>query len=144
MWQSLVAVAGTLAGVLLTSLIQRTERTAATREARRREALTAVSDLGTALADHRQAMWAREDLRLKGGNWAEARAASHTTRSAITAPSVRVALLLPALTAAADTAARATYDMRHAPDQAALETARTKALTAATQFTIEAGRLLAA
>ncbi|MFJ9683638.1 hypothetical protein ACIRP2_37255 [Streptomyces sp. NPDC101194] len=49
MWQSLVAVAGTLAGVLLTSLIQRTERTAAAKEARRREALAAVSDLGTAL-----------------------------------------------------------------------------------------------
>lgn len=44
-----------------------------------------MTDLVAALADHRRAMWLREEARLAGGDWREARAASHATRAAITA-----------------------------------------------------------
>lgn len=54
--------------------------------AHRRDAVASVTELVAALADRRQAMWLREEAQLAGGDWREARAASHATRAAITAP----------------------------------------------------------
>ncbi|MEU6016983.1 protein kilB [Streptomyces sp. NPDC047515] len=141
-------MSSTLAGVLLTALLQqrsqRADRATAATEARRRDALDAVSELATVLADHRRVMWRREDLRLTGADWTEARTTSHATRAAITAPSVRVTVLLPELAAAVDAAARTVYSMRNAADHTALEVARDQALAAANQLVTDAGRLLAA
>ncbi|MFE7347544.1 protein kilB [Streptomyces fimicarius] len=143
MTTAIIAVLGTLAGALLTGtlahLSQRAQRVAAEATARRAEALAAVTDLGAALADHRRTMWVREDLRLRGEDWAAARAASHTTRSAITAPLLRVSILLPALTPAAQTAADAACGLRAAADDAALRAARQHAVdTAAALVTVAA------
>ncbi|MEU1013301.1 protein kilB [Streptomyces sp. NPDC005890] len=101
MWCSGIAVAGTLLGGAFTALLQsRRERTA--RAERRAEALrVALGEPVAALGDHRRALWHREDLRLNGAS-AEAvqaaRAASHATRSAVTAPLVAVSVLDPSLT----------------------------------------------
>ncbi|HBF85776.1 MAG TPA: protein kilB, partial [Streptomyces sp.] len=84
MWQTLIAVLGTLAGVGITSGFQARAARTARQEARRTEGLGAVTALVEALADHRRAMWVREDLRLRGEDWADARTTSHATRSAIT------------------------------------------------------------
>ncbi len=89
-------------------------------------------------------MWVREDLRLKGEDWSEARAVSHDTRSAITAPVLTVAVLLPQLKAAAVSAAESAYAMRNATSSTALATARAGALAAADAFTDQAARLLGA
>ncbi|WP_413751724.1 hypothetical protein [Streptomyces sp. R-74717] len=128
MTTAIVAVLGTLAGALLTGtlthLSQRAQRVATEATARRAEALAAVTDLGAALADHRRTMWVREDLRLRGEDWAAARATSHTTRSAITAPLMRLSILLPALTPAAQAAADAACGLRAAADETALQSAR--------------------
>jgi hypothetical protein len=147
MWQSLIAVVGTLAGVLLTSLAQqrtaRTERSAAERTARRRDALDAVAQLAAALADHRRAMWVREEQRLAGGDWTTAREASHETRAAITAPAVRVAVLVPELAPAVKAAETATYALRGAADHQTLAAARQDAVAAAETLVHDAGRILA-
>ncbi|QTZ90052.1 hypothetical protein [Streptomyces auratus] len=45
-----------------------------------------MTELVAALADHRRAMWLREEARPAGGDRHQARAASHATRAAITAP----------------------------------------------------------
>ncbi|MFD5734617.1 hypothetical protein ACFWIY_17545 [Streptomyces sioyaensis] len=45
-----------------------------------------MTELVAALADHRRAMWLREEARPAGGARREARAASHATRAAITTP----------------------------------------------------------
>lgn len=116
MLATVIAVLGTLAGAILTGILahlsQRAQREADTDTAHRTEGLTAITDLVTALADHRRAMWVREDLRLHGQDWTQARTESHATRSAITAPLLRVQLLLPSLAQDAQTAARATYALR--------------------------------
>jgi hypothetical protein len=62
-------------------------------------------------------MWLREDLRLRGKDWAEARTESHRTRSALTVPLLRMQLLMPDVAFAAQAAAQATYDVRGADDQ---------------------------
>ncbi|MFE3560602.1 protein kilB, partial [Streptomyces sp. NPDC059193] len=86
MWQTLIAVLGTLAGVGITSFYQAYAARTARADTRRTEGLTAVTALVEALANHRRAMWVREDLRLRGEDWAAARTESHVTRAAITAP----------------------------------------------------------
>ncbi|MEU8683017.1 protein kilB [Streptomyces sp. NPDC048611] len=148
MWQSVIAILGTLAGASVTAWFQqrgqRAERAAATLAAHRRDALDAVTDLVTALADHRTTMWLREDARLAGADWTTLRADSHTTRAAITAPAVRVAILLPALADTAQAATAATYAMRNATDHAALAAAREDAVTAADRLIDAAGQHLAA
>ncbi|WP_330479953.1 protein kilB (plasmid) [Streptomyces platensis] len=148
MWQSIIAILGTLAGASTSAWFQqrgqRAERAAAATATHRRDALDAVTDLVTALADHRKAMWLREDARLAGVDWAGLRADSHATRAAITAPAVRVTVLLPALAGAAQAAAAATYAMRNATDHAELDAAREGAVTATDALTHAAGRLLAA
>ncbi|SBV02436.1 hypothetical protein YW3DRAFT_06769 [Streptomyces sp. MnatMP-M77] len=57
-------------------------------------------------------MAVREEIRLAGGDWGAARAESHVTRSAVTAPLLRVRLVLPELAEAAQRAVQAAYDMR--------------------------------
>lgn len=144
MLTALIAVLGTLAGATIAHLSQRAQRRAADNRAQRTEALAAVAALATALADHRRAMWVREDLRLRGQDWDEARAASHATRSALTAPLLRVQLLLPAAAPAARNATRATYELRGAEEDTTLRTAREYAITAADDFVAAAGNALAA
>ncbi|MFJ4813834.1 protein kilB [Streptomyces longwoodensis] len=137
MWTTLIAVIGTLAGTGLAGLMQhRSARTART-DSRRDAAVQAVATLTAALADHRRAMWVREDLRLTGAPaeaYAEARAESHATRSAITAPLTTVLVLAPALAPAANAAARAAYDLRAAADRDTLTAHRDRALTAADEL----------
>ncbi|MGW1793626.1 hypothetical protein ACWCO0_23050 [Streptomyces tubercidicus] len=128
MRQTVIAILGTLAGAAVSAWFQqrgqRAERAATEAAAQRREAVDSVTELVAALADHRRAMWLREEARLAGGDWREARAASHATRAAITAPAVGVTVLLPSLADTAKAAANATYAMRNATDHATLGTAR--------------------
>ncbi|MYX75080.1 protein kilB [Streptomyces sp. SID3915] len=144
MWQTLIAVLGTLAGVGITSGYQARAARTARQEARRTEGLAAVEALVAALADHRRAMWVREDLRLRGEDWADARTASHATRSAITGPLLRVQLLLPAAAPAAQDAAQAAYALRGADGHPTLTQRRTDALTASDALVTAVGRHLAA
>jgi len=148
MFAAIVAVLGTLAGAVLTGtlahLSQRAQRTADADTARRTEGLAAVTDLVTALTDHRRAMWVREDLRLRGEDWTQARTESHATRSAITAPLLRVQLLLPALVPAAQAAARATYGLRGADGHTLLAGARERAIAKTDALVDAAGATLAA
>ncbi|GHC37535.1 MULTISPECIES: protein kilB [Streptomyces rochei group] len=145
---TIIAVVGTLAGALLTGalahLSQRAQRKADTDTTRRTEGLAAVTDLITALTDHRRTMWIREDLRLRGEDWTQARTESHTTRSAITAPLLRVQLLLPSLAPDARAAAQATYALRGAEDGEALTAARDASLAADEHLLTKAGHLLGA
>ncbi|WP_256103728.1 protein kilB [Streptomyces sp. ODS05-4] len=134
MWASLIAVAGTLLGSVTAYLLQ---QRGAERSALRRERLAAVTALAVALADHRRAMWVREDLRLSGADTAAydtARAESHATRSAITAPMTTLAVLAPELIAPAQAAATASYALRGAQDADVLTAARTAAITACDDF----------
>ncbi|MFI5616720.1 protein kilB [Streptomyces sp. NPDC051567] len=137
MWASLIAVAGTLlgsvTGVLLQQRTIRTDRAEARSDEARAARLAAVAALASALADHRRAMWLREDLRLTGatGAYEAARAESHTTRSALTAPLATLALLAPDLTEPARTAATACYALRGATDRQALTALRSTAIDAA-------------
>lgn len=144
MWQTLIAVLGTLAGVGITSAYQARAARTARQEARRTEGLAAVTALVEALADHRRAMWVREDLRLRAEDWAEARTASHATRSAITGPLLRVQLLLPAVAGPAQAAAAAVYALRDAAGHPVLNQARTDALSASDALVAAAGRHIAA
>lgn len=135
MLTAIVAVLGTLAGALLTGtlahLTAQAQRRADATAARHREGLAAVTDLVTALADHRRAMWLREDLRLRGEDWAAARTESHATRAAITAPLLRVQLLLPAVASAAQTAVHAVYGLRDVETEDDLAAARERAIICA-------------
>ncbi|MEU6664275.1 protein kilB [Streptomyces sp. NPDC046821] len=143
---TIIAILGTLAGAALSALLQgrqaRTALTGAEAVARRQAAVDAVADLVAAVAAHRAAMWHRESLRLEGEDWSEARAASQTTRAAISAPAVRVAVLAPALRTAADAAARASYALRDAETTEDLAAARAASLAAQEQLVTEAGHLL--
>ncbi|WP_331764397.1 protein kilB [Streptomyces anulatus] len=144
MLTTLIAVLGTLAGVAITSTYQARAARTARQETRRTEGRAAVETLAAALADHRRAMWCREDLRLRGEDWSAARAESHTTRSAITAPLIRVQILLPAAAGPARDAAQAVYDLRDVEDHAALTEARDNAIRKADEFIPAAGTTLAA
>ncbi|MFI1576852.1 hypothetical protein ACH4VQ_39430 [Streptomyces anulatus] len=62
----------------------------------------------------------------------------------MTAPLLRVRLLLPELAEAAQRAVQAVYDMRAADSPAALQEARERALQAADDLTAAAGAALAA
>jgi hypothetical protein len=151
MWPTLIAVLGTLAGSLLTTLVQRhTVRADATAAHHRQEAsehrravVAALRELVTALDAHRRAMWVREDARLSDApadEYARLRAESHTTRAAISAPLVSLRILVPSVTEQAHAAAQAAFALRSAPDQATLNIRRTEALTAADAL-VEAVRL---
>lgn len=142
MLTTLIAVLGTLAGVAITSGYQARAARAARLETRRTEGLAAVEILAAALADHRRAMWVREDLRLRGQDWSAARAESHTTRSAITAPLIRAQTLLPASAGPARAAAQAVYDLRNATDDTTLAGARENAIRTLDDFVTTAGAAL--
>ncbi|MFF8732516.1 protein kilB [Streptomyces sp. NPDC015171] len=146
MWSAVVAVAGTLLGSALTGLLQiRRERAA--RAERREEALRlALGDLVAALGDHRRALWHRADLVLSGASEdavEAARAASHATRSAVTAPLVAVSVLEPSLAAPARTAALAAFGIRDAADHDDLAARRERAITATDELIAAAGRAMA-
>ncbi|WP_329176042.1 protein kilB [Streptomyces sp. NBC_01477] len=121
------------------------ERAEARLADRARERLAAVTDLVSALADHRRAMWVREDVRLRGSSSAEyaaARGESHVTRSAITGPLTRVVVLAPELAPLAQAAADATYALRKAPDTAALDGGRDAAIAACDRLVAATAALL--
>ncbi|MFH8368873.1 protein kilB [Streptomyces sp. NPDC018031] len=148
MLTSIIAVIGTLAGAVTAGLMQqraaRRDRVEAREAEQRRDRLNAVTALAAALADHRRAMWVREDLRLSeapDAAYEAARAESHATRAAITAPLASVTVLAPELGPAADAAARATYALRAAPDAATLAARRTAAIEAAERLVAEAAAL---
>lgn len=146
MWSSIIAVAGTLLGGALAGLLQvRVERAA--RADRRAEALrVALGELVAALGDHRRAMWHREDLRLKGLSQEaveRARAASHATRSAVTAPLVAVSVLEPSLAEPARKAMLAAFALRDAPDHDTLASRREAAISATDALVAAAGRVMA-
>lgn len=142
-----IAVMGTLAGSFLTGALQhhaqRAQRVAAELSARRSAGLDAVADLSVPLADHRRAMLVREEIRLAGGDWSTARSESHLTRSAVTAPLLRVRLLLPEVAVAAQLAVQAAYEVRAADSPAALQEARERAIRAADGLVAAAGTALA-
>lgn len=147
MLTAIVAVLGTLAGSLLTGTLQHYSQRAARRAdaatTRNREGLAAVADLAAALADHRRAMWVREDLRLSGADATACEAArteSHATRSAITAPLTSLSILAPALATVAQDAATATYRLRGAESPRALNAARAAAIAACERLTHEASK----
>jgi len=143
MWQTLIAVLGTLAGVAITSGYQAMTARRDRDAARRAEGLAAVTTLIEALANHRRAMWVREDLRLRGEDWDDARTESHATRAAVTAPLLRVQLLLPTLAPAAQAAARASFALRGAAGRDVLDNRRSLALTASDELVAAAGQILA-
>ncbi|MFD5944366.1 hypothetical protein [Streptomyces griseus] len=89
-------------------------------------------------------MAVREEIRLAGGDWSAARAESHVTRSAVTAPLLRVRLVLPELSGAAQRAVQAAYAMRAAGDPAELQEARERALRAVEDLVVAAGAVLGA
>ncbi|MFJ1879718.1 protein kilB [Streptomyces sp. NPDC088137] len=142
---AVVAVVGTVLGAGVVGVQQYYTVRAQHRQSLRDRAMTALGDLSVALADHRHKMWAREDLRLSGAapaEVAEAREASHVTRSAITAPQVALTVLLPALRLDIDAAVRATYEMRHAANAEVLASSREQAVSAADALTAAAARVL--
>jgi hypothetical protein len=150
MFTAIVAVLGTLAGSLLTGALQhysqRATRRAEAATARSSEGLAAVADLAAALADHRRAMWVREELRLRREDWTEARAESHRTRSALTIPLLRVQLLMPAVADTAQAAARATYALRGGWEsgETGLAARREHAIAKTDELVTAAGRHLSA
>ncbi|MFD7416885.1 pRL2-23 [Streptomyces anulatus] len=151
MFASILAVVATLAGALTAGLIQariaRSARTATRADNHRREAVAAVTDLAVALSDHRTSMYKVGQARFIGADDSriqELRDAAHTTRSAITAPAVRVQLLAPGLHDAAVTATLATYAMRHPATEEALDDSRRHALATHDELVYSASQALAA
>ncbi|MFE3601360.1 protein kilB [Streptomyces sp. NPDC059142] len=147
MLSTVIAVVGTLLGAVVAGLIQhrtaRTTRSEARDDHRRDRELEAVTAFASAVAGHRRTMAVREGLRLSGADpevISAARAGSHATRSAIEAPKVQVAILIPSLATAAEEATRATLALRGAPDQQTLDTLRENALTATNRFVAAAAR----
>lgn len=135
MWQTLIAVLGTLAGAITTHLLG---ARAARRANLRRDQLAAVTSLAAALADHRRAMWMLKDTEFSEApepRRLEALETTHTTRSAITAPAIAVRVILPApVDKAARSAITATYAIRDAADTDDLADRRRTALDAAEEF----------
>ncbi|UPT44007.1 MULTISPECIES: protein kilB [Streptomyces] len=141
MWGSIIAVLGTLLGSVTAYMLQqrtaRTDRADARRHEERRDRIAAVTALTVALADHRRSMWVREDLRLSGASDADyqaARAASHNTRSALTAPLTTLAILAPDLAGVAQDAAGATYALRNTENRELLDSYREAAIEAADEL----------
>ena len=149
MIETIIAVAGTLAGTAGGYWLQqrgaRVERAEVREQELRRERLAAVTNFAAAVANHRAAMWVREDLRLAGADPAQVQAArerSHETRAAITAPLTAVTLLAPDLARGAAEAAEGAYALRSAPTRQALAERRAAAITAAEAFVAAARALI--
>ncbi|MFJ6788826.1 protein kilB [Streptomyces angustmyceticus] len=142
---AVVAVIGTVLGAGVVGVQQYFAARSQRREALRDQALKALTELSAALADHRRAMWVREDLRLSGAapvEVAAAREASHVTRSAVTAPQIALTTLLPQVRAEVDAAVCATYDMRDALNARVLAFRREAAVDAADHLAGTAVRAL--
>lgn len=141
---TILAVLGTLAGAIVSGWYQRRSAEHAERVARgealRRDRLAAVTDLAAAVSDHRAAMWARGDAKLKGDapeRLADLRSRSHQTRSAITRPRVALRVLItdPVVRQAADVMVIATHALREADtDTDVLTRARQEALASHDHF----------
>ncbi|MEU8779851.1 hypothetical protein [Streptomyces sp. NPDC048606] len=149
LWPSLVAVLGTLAGALTAGLLQhRSARTARAEEraqSRRQDRLDAVTDFAAALDAHRSAMFHRERLTLTSPGTEhelEAQTRTHETRAAVTAPHIRLQVLVPELAESARQAADATYALRRATDRAELDARRHAAREATGTFIAAAAALL--
>lgn len=145
-WTSLIAVAGTLAGGVLSATVQGLLARANRREARRADALAAVAQLAAALANHRRAMWVLEDRRLSDAAAPavdEALAATHDTRSAIEIPLHTVSILVPVLAQPAEQATKTTFAMRNAAGLDVLETLRQAAKDAHGRFVAAAREVFA-
>ncbi|MFJ6758839.1 MULTISPECIES: hypothetical protein [unclassified Streptomyces] len=149
MWPSIVAVLGTLAGALTAGLLQqraaRTARAEQRADAHRQDQLGAVTDFAAALDAHRSAMFHRERLTLTDAgteHQLEAQTKSHDTRAAITAPHVRLQVLVPELVGPAQRAADATYALRNATGRTELDALRRAAKEASTAFVAAAATLL--
>ncbi|MDX3490609.1 protein kilB [Streptomyces sp. ID05-18] len=141
MWGSVIAVLGTLLGSVTAYMLQqrtaRRDRAEVRGHEQRRDRIAAVTALTVALADHRRSMWVREDLRLSGASDADyqaARAASHNTRSALTAPLTTLAILAPDLAGVAQDAAGATYALRNTENRELLDFYRQAAIEAADEL----------
>lgn len=146
MGAAVLAIIGTLAGGLASALMQARSERAARREARavrieeraashQNGQVDAVESLVRALNDHRAAMVRRMERVLAGASAEEIEAlreATRATRSEISVPLAAVSVRAPALAGAAEIAARASYALRDAHDQAALDTARLTAGDAVT------------
>ncbi|MGW6704518.1 hypothetical protein ACWGDE_06465 [Streptomyces sp. NPDC054956] len=148
-WPSIVAVLGTLAGALTAGLLQhRSARSARAEEradAHSRHQLDAVTEFAAALDAHRSAMFHRERLALAEAGaeqQLEAQTRSHDTRAAITAPHIRLQVLVPELSGPAQQAADATYALRKAVDRAELDARRHEAKEASVAFIAAAAGLL--
>lgn len=148
-WPSIVAVLGTLAGALTAGLLQhraaRTARTEQRGDSHRQDQLGAVTDFAAALDAHRSAIFHRECLALTQAgseHQLEAQTRSHDTRAAITAPHIRLQVLLPELTVPAQQAADATYALRQATSRAELDAQRHTAKEASVAFITAAATLL--
>ncbi|MQT02780.1 protein kilB [Streptomyces jumonjinensis] len=143
MLSTVIAVVGTLLGAAVAGILQhrtaRTTRSEARDDHRRDRELEAI----TAVASHLRAMALREDLRLSDAGpeaITAARAESHATRSAIEAPKVQVAILVPSLAAAAEDAIHAALALRVAADHQTLNALRKDAITATDRFVTAAAR----
>lgn len=152
LWASLVAVVGTLAGALVSGSLQhrvaRSDRSDARANQVRLDRIEAVTTLAVALSDHRGAMWHVREAQLTNQDThrvEELRDESRRTRSSVTAPAVRLRLLIadPAVRTAAREAIDATYAMRGAPTVAALQEQRRTALAAHDRMVDAAGAFLA-
>jgi hypothetical protein len=150
LWASLIAVFGTLGGGVLAGVMQgrltRIERRDNRDEARRADALAAVTTLVATLADHRRAMWLLGDRRLSGADEdavTEARQTTHVTRSAVTTPLVTVRILAPALGALATRATEATFAMRDPADAEVLQDRREAARRASDELVDAASEFFA-
>ncbi|MFF4324403.1 protein kilB [Streptomyces sp. NPDC001568] len=148
-WPSIVAVLGTLAGALTAGILQhRSARTARVEEravSHRQDQLGAVTDFAAALDAHRSAIFHRERLALTGAgteHQLEAQTKSHDTRAAITAPHIRLQILVPELAGPAQLAADATYVLRKAADRSELDARRHAAKAASVAFITAAAALL--
>ncbi|MFF4750179.1 protein kilB [Streptomyces sp. NPDC002514] len=142
---AVVAVIGTVLGAGVVGVQQSYVARSQRRQTLRDRALTALSELSTALADHRRAMWVREDLRLSGAapaDIAAAREASHVTRSAVTAPQIALTVLLPQLRTDIEAAVRAAYEMRGAQSAEVLASRREAAVSAADALTASTAHVL--
>uniref|UniRef100_UPI003F494BEB hypothetical protein n=1 Tax=Amycolatopsis sp. CA-096443 TaxID=3239919 RepID=UPI003F494BEB len=86
-WTSVVAVLGTLAGTAVTGIARRWQHRAQQVAARHAAIVAAVSDLVSALAEHRRAMWSLEHARLTRADTDKAsrtRAAGDRARAPLT------------------------------------------------------------
>ncbi|MEV6426026.1 hypothetical protein [Streptomyces sp. NPDC051662] len=146
MFTTIVAVLGTLLGVVVTGVFQARTTSRADIQAReaelRRERLAAITDLADTITAHRIAMYRRGDARLKGrsdDHVEELRAISHDTRREVTPPLTRLRVLIqdPAVREAADAMVTATYGMRRS-DGTTDATLTLAGLTAARQAAVDA------